>query len=296
VIFDPTGEDVIAFAMSELQAGRQVALATLVNIDGSSPRAVGAQMAISADGRSVGSISSGCLERAIVEKAQAAIKSGEDSLIRYGKDSRFLDIVLPCGSGVDILFSVNLDKAMLEAAANRLKARRPTEIELPIPGTNEQKFHKTFEPPIRIVAAGYGPELTVLAELANAAGFKFCALSPDAATLNTCKADEKMRLVTASQPFHLTIDARTACVLLFHDREWERSLAPFFLRSSAFYVGAVGGGKTAVLRRDMLIDEGLDEELIERLSSPIGLIPMTRDPSSLAISIIAEIAARAEIT
>ncbi|MEZ5921084.1 MAG: XdhC family protein [Parvularculaceae bacterium] len=296
MIFDPTEGDVIAFALSELRAQRQVALTTLVGIDGSSPRALGAQMAVSADGRSVGSISSGCLERAIVKEAQAAIKSGKDNLIRYGKKSRFLDIVLPCGSGVDILFSVNLDKAMLEAAANRLKARKPSKIELPIPGADKKKFRKTFEPPIRIVAAGYGPELTVLAELANAAGFKFCALSPDAATLKACNTDEKMRLVTATQSLDLTIDARTACVLLFHDREWERSLAPSFLRSSAFFVGAVGGGKTAVLRREMLIDEGLDEELIERLSAPIGLIPMTRDPSSLAISIIAEIAARASRT
>jgi len=296
--FDPSGGDILGFAEEELAAGRRVAIATLTDIDGSSPRAVGAQMAIAEDGRFCGSISSGCLERAIIAEAGRTIAEGDGGVIRYGKGSRFVDVVLPCGSGVDILFTVASAGDAITAALASLRARRSAALRF---GTNavmtanedSRGFLRAYRPPIRLVIAGYGPELTLLAAIASAAGFIVCALSPDAECLATCNADETARLLSSSVLPEIAIDYRTACILLFHDREWERALAPLFLQSPAFYVGAVGGPKTAALRRASLQEDGLSEADIARLSAPVGLVPMTRDPSSLAVSILAEIVAKA---
>ncbi|MEZ5916598.1 MAG: XdhC family protein [Parvularculaceae bacterium] len=71
---------------------------------------------------SVGSISSGCLERAIISEALASITRGKGALERYGKGSRFVDVVLPCGSGVDILYTVDPSLDEIEASMRRLDA------------------------------------------------------------------------------------------------------------------------------------------------------------------------------
>ncbi|MAW80094.1 MAG: xanthine dehydrogenase [Parvularcula sp.] len=295
--FDPSGGDVLSFALERMERGAQVAFATLIYIDGSSPRATGAQMAISEDGGHAGSISSGCLERAIIDEARQAMARGAGGVIRYGKGSPFVDVALPCGSGVDILFSVNPDRNALAAALKALEERKPVSLAFRAGDVSEKAktpdaFTRHYEPAIRIVAAGFGPELTVLASLAHAAGFDFCALSPDDFALRDCASSQTIHLASSSQIQQISIDARSACVLLFHDREWERALAPRFLRSPAFYVGAVGGRKTAAARREMLIAEGLAPSEIDRLAAPIGLVPMTRDPAALAVSILAEIVAQ----
>jgi xanthine dehydrogenase accessory factor len=57
---------VLDFALERMQLGQKMALVTLVGIEGSSPRAVGAQMAVSETGDWIGYLSGGCLERAVV--------------------------------------------------------------------------------------------------------------------------------------------------------------------------------------------------------------------------------------
>jgi xanthine dehydrogenase accessory factor len=74
------------------QKGVRVTLATLVGIDGSSPRGLGAQMAIAEDGSAAGHISGGCLESALITEAQIAMRNHANRLVRYGKGSKYIDI------------------------------------------------------------------------------------------------------------------------------------------------------------------------------------------------------------
>ncbi len=297
--FNPFGADVLSLALRERSAGRPCVIVTLVEIDGSSPRALGAQMAVAANGEFAGSITSGCLERAIVATAQDMIVKQEGGVVRFGKDSNFRDIVLPCGSGVDLLFSVNPPLESLKAASDAQQKRRPVTFEFcanDMRSSDERatfrqgdRFNKLFTPPLQIVAAGLGAELSVLSRLAVAAGHTFCAASPDLATLNACGATRSIRLQSVSSAPAFDIDEWTAVVLLFHDREWDVSLLPALLTSPAFFIGAVGSPRTQNARLDALKANGVEETALNRLKGPIGLIPATRDPSTLAVSVLAEI-------
>lgn len=299
--FDPSGGDVIAFALAERRAKRPAAIATLVAIDGAAPRAPGAQMAVGSDGRYKGSISSGCLERAIVEEACAAMARGSGGIERYGKGSRFVDVNLPCGSGVDILYTVDLPVDVLVRAEAALSARQSCALAYSVDGAHLSKaaatgwadnvFHRLYRPALRIAAAGVGAELVTLSRLASAAGYRMCAISPEAETLDQCVADEKVRLVSAGSAPPLAIDPLTAFVFLFHDREWELTLASAVLASPAFFIGAVGSRRTHALRLEALRAAGHDDALLARIEGPAGLIPRTRDPSALAVSVLAGVIA-----
>ena len=83
--------------------GERIALATVVNVEGSSPRAVGAKLAVSESGRMVGSVSGGCVEGAVFEEALQVIKSGKPRLLHYGIADEFaLDVGLACGGQIDV--------------------------------------------------------------------------------------------------------------------------------------------------------------------------------------------------
>jgi xanthine/CO dehydrogenase XdhC/CoxF family maturation factor len=85
------------------EAGKQVALATVVTTWGSSPRPVGSKLAVEQDGRFVGSVSGGCIEGAVVEEALAAMKDGKPRLLDFGVTNEMAwEVGLACGGKVQV--------------------------------------------------------------------------------------------------------------------------------------------------------------------------------------------------
>ncbi|MFL5758488.1 MAG: XdhC family protein [Thermomicrobiales bacterium] len=92
------------------QSGDKVAIATVVKVEGSAPRPVGATMAVSSGGDLAGSVSGGCVETAVFEEAQEVLKSGTPKLLRYGiTDEMAWDVGLACGGTIEV-FVEPLDK------------------------------------------------------------------------------------------------------------------------------------------------------------------------------------------
>jgi xanthine/CO dehydrogenase XdhC/CoxF family maturation factor len=84
-------------------AGDRVAIATVVKVEGSAPRPVGATMAVSSGGELAGSVSGGCVETAVFEEAQEVLKSGTPKLLRYGiTDEMAWDVGLACGGTIEV--------------------------------------------------------------------------------------------------------------------------------------------------------------------------------------------------
>ncbi len=297
--------DVLAFAETELSAGRPAALATIIGLDGPFSRPLGAQLAVASDRRFAGSISGGCLERALTEEAHIAMKEGTNRTLRYGAGSPYHDVRLPCGGGIDLYVDVSPDHALLQRAIALGRARKTfslvfdrgskrstLRIEEGEGDVQPGEFVRRFEPRLRIVLAGRGWEIVAMSQLARTADAEIVVASQEAATLEFCRpyAHELIQLRTPTQIPKLPLDAHTAVACLFHEHEWEAPLLLDALRSPAFYVGALGSRQTHERRLETLEALGAGQDDVARLKGPIGLFP-SRDPRSLAVSALAEILA-----
>jgi xanthine dehydrogenase accessory factor len=83
--------------------GRSIALATVVQTWGSSPRRAGARMALTNDGRMSGSVSGGCVENAVVEAGIESLKTGQPQLLHFGvADETAWEVGLACGGSIEV--------------------------------------------------------------------------------------------------------------------------------------------------------------------------------------------------
>jgi xanthine dehydrogenase accessory factor len=114
-------------------ADPEVALATVVRTSGSTPRPVGARMAVARDGRMAGSVSGGCLEGAVVVEAQATLEGRAlPRVLHYGiSDELGWEVGLACGGTVDVfLHTLRWDGAdpALTALRAALDEKRPVAL------------------------------------------------------------------------------------------------------------------------------------------------------------------------
>ena len=96
-------DDVLDQAAAWCNAGKGVAIATVVSTWGSSPRPVGSQLAVDQSGAMVGSVSGGCIEGAVVQDALEVIEDGKPRLLDFGvTNSQAWDVGLACGGKVEV--------------------------------------------------------------------------------------------------------------------------------------------------------------------------------------------------
>ena len=76
--------DPLMIAEDWMQAGRDVAIATVVETWGSAPRPVGSHLVIDADGNFEGSVSGGCVEGAVVAEAADVLTEGRPRMLEFG--------------------------------------------------------------------------------------------------------------------------------------------------------------------------------------------------------------------
>jgi xanthine dehydrogenase accessory factor len=85
-------------------AGRRVAVARVIGVEGSGPRDPGATMAVSEDGEVAGSVSGGCVEGAVVTEALAVLESGTPKVCTFGyTDEEAFAVGLTCGGTLHVL-------------------------------------------------------------------------------------------------------------------------------------------------------------------------------------------------
>lgn len=95
--------DILAQTTQWRGQGKGVAVATVVSTWGSSPRPVGAKLAVDDSGAFIGSVSGGCVEGAVIEEGLAAIKDGKPRLLDFGvTNERAWEVGLTCGGKMQI--------------------------------------------------------------------------------------------------------------------------------------------------------------------------------------------------
>jgi xanthine dehydrogenase accessory factor len=281
-------ETILRFACAAVAAGFDCVLATLVDIRGGAARALGTQMAIREDGLYCGYVSGGCIEQALAAETLETFRTGRDRFILFGAGSTYFDLQLPCGGGLTIHLHRLRSPHVLEEALERLAIRQ--RVSLSIDPSNEAmtidskdggthwtdgRFVRLYVPLTRIVFWGRSIELDVTAKIAEAAGYEAIIIDPlfsDYHRIESCDED-------------------TAIVLLHHEVDREIPFLAAALNSSAFYIGALGSHKSQLRRISELRGRGVSDDLISRIKAPIGIFPKGRDASSIALSVLADIAA-----
>lgn len=284
-----TDDDVqiLALALASLREGQGTALVTLTHIRGGAARALGAHMMVRADGGYAGFVSGGCVEAAVALEAVQAIQAGQDRTCIYGDGSPYFDVVLPCGGGITLAVHVLHDPGPLVQVLAALEARRavatrysPATQQLAVhpattaTGNTGAGFVRQYRPRTRLVVFARSIELAALTQLAGAVGYEVIAGEP-------LRPGELARQV----------DEDTAVLFLYHDLDLERPALMEALRCQPFHIGALGSRRTHHMRMAGLRQHGCTDHEIARIKAPIGLFPKARDARSLALSILADIAA-----
>lgn len=296
------------YVLSDLKAwrqqGKRAALLTLYNTEPTGPRPTGSQMAVSDAGDFTGFLSGGCVEGALVEETKAAIAEGKSRSIRYGVNSPYFDITLPCGSAIDVFIDVefsndHLDK-ILAATSNRQQMQLVTNMETglsnvvlldgndgrPQLSLTGKEFNRLYRPPLQLIIAGKGPVVASSVEIARASDIDVTVITSEDDTAEQCKelgADVSKSLKPNS------IDAWTAVATLFHEHELEGALLSAALDSDAFYIGALGSRVTHAERVERFHEAGYADTNIARIKGPLGLSIGSRNPPEIAISMVAEV-------
>lgn len=298
-------EDLLPPLREFADAGR-VALATLVSTEGSSPRPLGSEMAIAADGRVAGYVSGGCVEAAVACEAAIVMAEGRPRLLDYGAGSAVVDIQLSCGGRIGIFVRELREPSAYASslAVARRERRTVTVVSDAMSGAwrihdgvfagDATTYATVHRPPLRLVAVGGDPVALAVARLAPYLGVEVVLLRPHGPAkppqdVTLAGYDSRALSVALAD---LSLDNRTTVYSLSHDAETDHAVVSHALNSPAFAVGVLGSRNKVGARIQRLRTDGVDEEALERLSLPAGLPIGAQTPHGIAVSIIAQICQR----
>jgi len=296
-------------------SGHRAVLATVVRTWGSSPRPIGAMMALREDGVVVGSVSGGCIEDDLIHRYTSAhgaiaLPAATPEIVRYGvwaeEAHRF---GLPCGGTLELVLEFDPCAQTLMKLVSRLDAgelvRRTLQTntgQVSLEAADEtstsrfdgQRLSLTLGPGYRMLLIGAGSLAQYLATMATFNGFRVSVcdprleyrsawVMPDVELIDDMPDDA----VIGFRP-----DSRTCVIALSHDPKLDDLALMEALHSPAFYVGAIGSRRNSDARRKRMIEYfGETETTLERLRGPIGVYIGSKTPAEIAVSVMAEVLA-----
>ncbi len=306
--------DIVQTADTWRAAGRRFAIATVVKTWGSSPRPLGASMAIRDDGFIVGSVSGGCVEGAVQETALKCLQSGEATLLKF--DSLSNDDVwrigLSCGGSIHVWVDPNpveRDPTFWSRLVDAVRREEPcalityfdpvSQVLAPTDGMathaleDEIGFVQVLGPLDELIIVGAVHIAIPLTALAKMMGFRVLLIDPRSNLVTAERfpsvPDEFRTQWPAEALADLELNENTYAVVLTHDPKIDDAALEVFLRSKVRYIGALGSRKTQEKRRADLADLGFSAFDLARIHGPIGLSIGAQSPEEIALSIMAQI-------
>ena len=303
-------------ALAWARGGTGACLATVVETWGSAPRRAGSQMVVSGAGEMMGSVSGGCVEGAVVVEAMEALEDGAPRLLEYGvSDGDAFAVGLACGGTIRVLVEPVGDAmptGMLDALVAARAARTPAAYVVDLESWDRRLDHdghadrfardrtgvdadgRTFvaihNPPLRLAIVGGVHIAQALVPMARLAGYDPVIIDPREAFGSAARFPGE-RLINDWPDDALAevgLDTRTALVLLTHDPKLDDPALHLALRSSAFYIGALGSTRTHAKRVARLEEAGFGADDIARIHGPIGLDIGAASPAEIAVSILGQ--------
>ena len=301
---------VLKTALTWLREGRRIAIATVVQTWGSSPRPVGSWLAIRDDGQVVGSVSGGCVEDDLIRRVQTEILvRNAPEMVVYGvsreEAARF---GLPCGGTLRLLVEPRPEQAVFESILAAIEGHQLILREVNLqtgksvlrPGTKADGFslsdsamQTSYGPRWRMFVIGAGQLSLYVANFAVASDFDVIVIDPReeyAEGLNL-PGVQFIKGMPDDVMQELGIDSHTAIVALTHDPKIDDLALIDALQSEAFYIGALGSLTNTLKRKERLREFNVSTEQLERLHGPVGLAIGALTPPEIAVSVMAEIIA-----
>lgn len=152
-------------------------------------------------------------------------------------------------------------------------------------------FAEVFGPPPKLVVFGAVDVAESLCALARRLGWRTVVADTRARLATPERIPSADELVVGWPDDALAkigVDEDSAVVILTHDEKLDTPALLAALRSPAFYVGALGSRRAQAARRERLLEVGLGEDELARLSGPCGLDLGATTPAETALSILAE--------
>ncbi len=322
-------EKEIYFKIQEwLSNKHEVAIATVIETWGSSPRPVGSIMAINDKNEIIGSVSGGCVESFVFGKAIEVIKSNNVETLDFGvSNSKAWEVGLTCGGKIKVFLekisiadisyinkiikTFSTEKKLI--IATRLKDGKKeffdgdSEFNNSLLKNNLESFHKiekstlkglsddmwflkVYKTNIKVIIVGAVHIAEPLIKFSTLLGYKVFLIDP-----RDNFADKIFNKVTIYKEWpdealkRINIDESTSIVTLTHDPKLDDPALEYSLESNAFYIGCLGSKKTHLSRQERLKRKGLSDKKIKKLHGPVGLNIGAKTPTEIALSIISQI-------
>ncbi len=250
--------------VEELHRDNPVVIAMITSKEGSGPRDIGAVMAVTIDGRKIGSIGGGAVEKYILEEARKALK---DLRTRKAK------------------FALRRENIPGDAIPTNQVCGGVVEIML-----------KVVQPPSRIVVVGAGNVGKPLADMANILGYRVVVLDTDPKLANRERypyaehvehgSVEELVLKYAVKPWHYV-------VIVYGEVETDRKTLENLLRKDfPGHIWLLCSRRRAEYTLNKIREAGIDpDKYRDRIHMPAGLDIGADTPAEIAVSVLAEIIA-----
>lgn len=305
--------EVLAQALQWRRDGVRCVLATVLGTYGASPRPPGAMAALSERGLIVGSVSGGCVEDDLLHEVaggQLWMQGPGVHLRTYGRDAAERERYrLPCGNALRVAVEAHWCPEVLARAEAAVVARQTTVRHVHYvsgrtwltPHDGRADFHDDAEglatvlgPRWRLLLIGATEVTRYLVPIARSLGYAVTVCDPREEYTGAWQEAENAEVpLLHDMPDDAVLafgcDARTAVIATAHDPKLDDLALMEALRTSAFYVGALGSSITSSRRRERLRLFDLSEQQVAAFRGPVGIPIGSRSPAEIAVSIAAEL-------
>ncbi len=302
--------EVLKTAAGWIADGLRCQLVTVIKTWGSSPRPIGATLAICEDGRVVGSVSGGCIEDDLIEQVRLhGITRTVPEIVSYGISAdeahRF---GLPCGGTIELALeplspASGVEDLLARLGRHELVARRldlrtgAVSLAGAAAGIGQHiadgVLCTVHGPRWRLFIIGAGQLSRFVAQIASAMDYHVTVCDPREEYRSGWQLPgvELVHVMPDDLVIDAKLDSRSAVLALTHDPKLDDLALMEALKSDAFYVGAIGSRVNNARRRERLRQFDLDDIQLARLHGPVGLYIGSKTPAEIAISILAEMTA-----
>ncbi|MFM6924685.1 MAG: XdhC family protein [Ferruginibacter sp.] len=306
--------DVWKFISVKLAAAQTVMLLYVLESEGSSPGRCGFKMAVASDGTICGTIGGGIMEHKLAEKAKAMLQNNEARVLlmrQYHDKEHTTDQSGMICLGNQLNAFIPLTKADEKTIITILE-EGPYTIRLspeglsihesvPADKNHSLEFRSNEDwlyceklnqrPVIHIIGGGHVS--LALSELMCFLGF-YSKVYDDRPELNTILqnffANEKIIVSGYEQLGEYIKDCeKDYAVIMTVGYRTDKIALKELLKKQFYYLGLMGSGNKIAILMDELKAEGIPEEALEKIFSPIGLNIYSKTTPEIAVSIAAEI-------